>query len=44
MMTQTMVDTGVITRAVELACHAPSLHNSQPWRWVVGRVSVDLLP
>src|ERR1700678_2136738 len=41
-MTQTMVDTGVITRAVELACHAPSLHNSQPWRWVVGSASVDL--
>ncbi|MDT5224962.1 MAG: hypothetical protein QOG19_2369 [Mycobacterium sp.] len=41
-MTQTMVDTGVITRAVELACHAPSLHNSQPWRWVVGPTNVDL--
>ncbi|OBG44254.1 NAD(P)H nitroreductase, partial [Mycobacterium alsense] len=33
-MTQTMVDTDVLTRAVELACRAPSLHNSQPWRWV----------
>lgn len=41
-MTQTMLDIGVITRAVELACHAPSLHNSQPWRWVVGSTSVDL--
>jgi len=41
-MTQTMVDTGIITRALELACRAPSLHNSQPWRWVVGRTSVDL--
>ncbi|WP_204079507.1 Acg family FMN-binding oxidoreductase [Mycobacterium riyadhense] len=41
-MTQTMVDTGVVTRAVELACRAPSLHNSQPWRWVVGCTSVDL--
>jgi nitroreductase len=41
-MTQTMVDTGVITRALELACHAPSLHNSQPWRWVVGSTTVDL--
>ncbi|WP_414686250.1 hypothetical protein, partial [Mycobacterium sp.] len=28
-------DTRVITTAVELACHAPSLHNSQPWKWVV---------
>jgi hypothetical protein len=41
-MTQTMVDTGVITSAVELACRAPSLHNSQPWRWVAGSTSVDL--
>ena len=41
-MTQTTADTAVITRAVELACHAPSLHNSQPWRWVVGSTSVDL--
>lgn len=24
----------VIRKAVELACRAPSLHNSQPWRWV----------
>ena len=41
-MTQTMVDTGVITRAVELACRAPSLHNSQPWRWVAASTVVDL--
>jgi nitroreductase len=25
----------VIQEAVRLACRAPSLHNSQPWRWVV---------
>lgn len=41
-MTRTMVDTEVISRALELACRSPSLHNSQPWRWVVGRMSVDL--
>jgi nitroreductase len=41
-MTQTMVDTGVITGAVELACRAPSLHNIQPWRWVAGKTSVEL--
>ena len=35
-------DTDVITAAVELACRAPSLHNSQPWRWVAGDTSVDL--
>ena len=29
-----MVDVDVITGAMELAVRAPSLHNSQPWRWV----------
>ena len=24
-----------LTSIVELACRAPSLHNSQPWRWVL---------
>jgi hypothetical protein len=24
----------VIRDAVTLACHAPSVHNSQPWRWI----------
>jgi hypothetical protein len=33
-MPDTMVDTEVIKDAVRLACRAPSLHNSQPWRWV----------
>ena len=42
MMTQTMADTKVITTAVELACRAPSLHNSQPWQWVASSTSVDL--
>lgn len=41
-MTQTMADTKVITTAVELACRAPSLHNSQPWKWVASSTSVDL--
>ncbi|KKC04711.1 Acg family FMN-binding oxidoreductase [Mycobacterium nebraskense] len=27
-------DIDVIQRAVLLACRAPSVHNSQPWRWV----------
>jgi hypothetical protein len=34
-MSTTTVDTGVITDAVRLACRAPSLHNSQPWHWVL---------
>jgi len=33
-MTRTIVDSGLIRNAVMLACRAPSLHNSQPWRWV----------
>ncbi|MDD4867101.1 MAG: NAD(P)H nitroreductase [Mycobacterium sp.] len=41
-MTRTTVDIGVIKSAVELACRAPSLHNSQPWRWIAGRATVDL--
>lgn len=41
-MTQAMVDANVIVQAVELACRAPSLHNSQPWRWVAGAEHVDL--
>jgi len=32
-MTQAMIDYRVLTDAVTLACRAPSLHNSQPWRW-----------
>jgi hypothetical protein len=28
------LDTQVLQKAVLLACRAPSLHNSQPWRWV----------
>ena len=41
-MAETMADVKEITTAVELACRAPSLHNSQPWRWVASSTSVDL--
>jgi hypothetical protein len=41
-MTMTAVATEVIAQAVELACRAPSLHNSQPWRWVATPAAVDL--
>jgi hypothetical protein len=34
-MRDTLVDVDVIKRALRLACRAPSLHNSQPWRWEV---------
>ncbi len=30
----TAPDTGILKNAVLLACRAPSVHNSQPWRWV----------
>jgi nitroreductase len=41
-MTQMIADTSVITAAVELACRAPSLHNSQPWQWLARNMVVDL--
>ena len=28
------LDTQTLQKAVQLACRAPSVHNSQPWRWV----------
>lgn len=33
-MSETVIDTEFITQAIQSACRAPSLHNSQPWRWV----------
>jgi len=33
-MPQTMPQLEVVNEAVLLACRAPSVHNSQPWRWV----------
>jgi hypothetical protein len=33
-MPDTLVDTDILKAAVQLACRAPSLHNSQPWHWV----------
>jgi hypothetical protein len=41
-MSKSPVDVGVIATAVELACRAPSLHNSQPWRWVASNTLVEL--
>lgn len=34
MSTTSHVPTGTIRRIVELATRAPSVHNTQPWRWV----------
>ncbi len=41
-MTATVPDSGVIRDAVMLACRAPSLHNSQPWRWVAEGATLQL--
>ncbi|QUR67503.1 Acg family FMN-binding oxidoreductase [Mycobacterium spongiae] len=41
-MPDTLVNTEVIKNAVQLACRAPSLHNSQPWRWISVDNSVEL--
>jgi hypothetical protein len=41
-MRDTIVDAAVIKDAVQLACRAPSLHNSQPWRWVLDGHVVQL--
>jgi nitroreductase len=36
-MPATLVEAGVVKDAVQMACRAPSLHNSQPWQWVFNR-------
>ncbi|MDX1885999.1 Acg family FMN-binding oxidoreductase [Mycolicibacterium sp. 120270] len=41
-MRDTIVDSEVIKRGVQLACRAPSLHNSQPWRWVLDEHTLHL--
>jgi nitroreductase len=35
-------DVDTIETALSLAIRAPSIHNSQPWRWRVGRQSLNL--
>ncbi len=39
-MTHTVVDANGVT--VRLACRAPSVHNSQPWRWVTDNAGLNL--
>jgi hypothetical protein len=41
-MRDRIVDTEFIRAAVRLACRAPSLHNSQPWRWRLDGTAVQL--
>ncbi|WP_206509516.1 NAD(P)H nitroreductase [Rhodococcus sp. BGS-1C] len=37
-----MPEADVVTAAVQLACRAPSVHNSQPWRWVADSGGLNL--
>lgn len=40
-----MIETGCLVgtlRIIELACGAPSLHNTQPWLWRLGERSIEL--
>jgi hypothetical protein len=41
-MPKTMLTIDGIKSAVQLACRAPSLHNSQPWRWAADHAEVHL--
>lgn len=36
-------DHDTVRAAVELACRAPSVHNTQPWRWLLGERSIHLM-
>ena len=42
-MTATTVDPRTVRSALELAARAPSVHNTQPWRWRIADDSVELL-
>ncbi len=42
-MPATIVEAEIIEDAVAAACRAPSLHNSQPWRWVLNGGELRLL-
>src|SRR5678815_5003933 len=32
----------VLRRIIELACRAPSVHNTQPWRWRIRGAELEL--
>jgi nitroreductase len=38
----TDIDESTVRKAVALASRAPSIHNSQPWRWVLGPRTIRL--
>jgi len=35
-------DAGTVRTVLTLACRAPSVHNTQPWRWRVDAASLHL--
>lgn len=41
-MPQVTLDVEVVKSAVQLACRAPSIHNSQPWHWIAERAGLHL--
>src|SRR5688572_15759901 len=41
-MTTPTVDRALVSAAVALATRAPSLHNTQPWRWAFDERTVHL--
>jgi hypothetical protein len=41
-MPETLVNVDILRAAVQLACRAPSLHNSQPWQWIAEGVGLHL--
>ncbi|MBV8347057.1 MAG: NAD(P)H nitroreductase, partial [Mycolicibacterium sp.] len=41
-MSTTVPEPEILGKAVALACRAPSLHNSQPWKWVVDAAALHL--
>ena len=41
-MPDALLDIDILRAAVQLACRAPSLHNSQPWQWIAEGAGLDL--
>lgn len=41
-MATTQIRSELIVDALQVACRAPSLHNTQPWRWVLTDHTVEL--
>ena len=42
-MRSALLEPGTVHAVLSLANRAPSVHNSQPWRWRVGSSTIDLL-